>query len=125
MKKEITLHRAKETTRAFLSNGMAKNDKHHSGIGSTLPEIMFITSYPPRECGIATYSQDLLTTLHKQFSNSFSLTVCALESEKVHHVYPEEVKYVLNTSDVPKYMARLTIEKYRDTTHLPERKQKP
>ena len=24
-----------------------------------LPEILFITSYPPRECGIATYSQDL------------------------------------------------------------------
>ena len=24
-----------------------------------LPEIVFITSYPPRECGIATYTQDL------------------------------------------------------------------
>lgn len=103
MNKEITLHRAKETTRTFLSKGMVKNDKHHSSNDSTLPEIVFITSYPPRECGIATYSQDLLTALHKQFSNSFLLTVCALESEKAHHAYPEEVKYVLNTSDVPKY----------------------
>jgi hypothetical protein len=104
MNKEITLHRAKEATRTFLSKGGAKNDNHHSGNDSgVLPEIVFITSYPPRECGIATYSQDLLTALHKQFSNSFSLTVCALESEKVHHAYPAEVKYVLNTSDVAKY----------------------
>ncbi len=27
------------------------------------PEILIITSYPPRECGIATYSQDLVTAL--------------------------------------------------------------
>ena len=26
---------------------------------SNKPEILFITSYPPRECGIATYSHDL------------------------------------------------------------------
>ena len=29
-----------------------------------LPEILFITSYPPRECGIATYSQDLIKALN-------------------------------------------------------------
>lgn len=28
-----------------------------------LPEILFITSYPPRECGIATYTQDLRSAI--------------------------------------------------------------
>ncbi|MBI3233325.1 MAG: hypothetical protein HYZ42_04685 [Bacteroidetes bacterium] len=46
---------------------------------STLPQILVITSYPPRECGIATYSQDLIKALEKQFEHSFSIKVCALE----------------------------------------------
>ncbi len=65
--------------------------------------ILFITSYPPRECGIATYSEDLIKALNNKFSNSLSLQVCALESGKSSYKYPEEVKYVLNTSKVPGY----------------------
>ena len=33
-----------------------------------LDEILFITSYPPRECGIATYSQDLIMALNNKFN---------------------------------------------------------
>ncbi|MHC1776520.1 MAG: glycosyltransferase [Lentimicrobium sp.] len=61
-------------------------------------EILFVSSYPPRECGIATYSQDLIKALNKQFSNSFSIRVCALESGNSNYAYPPEVKHVLNTS---------------------------
>jgi len=35
-----------------------------------LAEILVITSYPPRECGIATYSQDLIKALNNKFSHS-------------------------------------------------------
>ncbi len=69
-----------------------------------LPEILFLTSYPPRECGIATYSQDLLKSLDNKFSNSFSLKVCALESGDANHAYPGEVKYVLDANDSAKYV---------------------
>ena len=70
-----------------------------------LPEILFLTSYPPRECGIATYSQDLLKSLENKFSNSFSLKVCALESGNAQLHYPKEVKYVLDTTDAAQYVA--------------------
>ena len=65
-------------------------------------EILFITSYPPRECGIATYSQDLITAINAAFSKSFNIAICALENDEQKNTYNEgEVKYILNT-DYPK-----------------------
>src|SRR5664279_4735021 len=61
-----------------------------------LAEILFITSYPPRECGIATYSQDLIKALNNKFCNALSIKVCALETGKTNYLYPREVKYILN-----------------------------
>ena len=69
----------------------------------TLPGILFITSYPPRECGIATYSHDLIKALHNKFRKSFSIKVCALEPGVSGTVYPLEVGYLLDTTDSSKY----------------------
>jgi len=63
-----------------------------------LSEILFITSYPPRVCGIATYSHDLIKALDNKFSNSLSIKVCALESGDTGYQYGGEVKYILKTS---------------------------
>ena len=65
-----------------------------------LPEILMITSYPPRECGIATYSQDLTNAIKKQFGNSFKIKICALETLNEIHDYSDDVKYILNTDYV-------------------------
>jgi glycosyltransferase involved in cell wall biosynthesis len=67
------------------------------------PEILFITSFPPRVCGIATYSQDLIKALNNKFSNTLSIKVCALESGDENFQYTNEVKYVLKTSLADKY----------------------
>jgi len=71
--------------------------------GNDLAEILFITSYPPRVCGIATYSQDLIKALNNKFSNSLSIKVCALESSDTNYTYPDEVKYILKTSLAARY----------------------
>lgn len=68
-----------------------------------LPEILFISSYPPRECGIATYSHDLIKALNNKFSNSLAIKVCALESGDENYSYPAEVKYILKTSLAAEY----------------------
>jgi glycosyltransferase involved in cell wall biosynthesis len=68
-----------------------------------LAEILVITSYPPRECGIATYSQDLIKALDNKFSNSLSIKVCALESNGATYPYPKEVQYILKTSLANEY----------------------
>ena len=85
----------------YLLNKALPDDK--------LAEILFITSYPPRECGIATYSQDLITALEKQFVNSFSLKVCAIESNNEQHQYADPaIKYKLNTSRPESFSALAT-----------------
>ena len=80
-----------------------KKQKEHLDEHTNLPEILVITSYPPRECGIATYSQDLIKALNNKFSNSISIKVCALESGDTNYTYPEEVKYILKTSIAGEY----------------------
>lgn len=73
-----------------------------SEVNDKLPEVLFITSYPPRECGIATYSQDLIMALNTKFGSSFAIKVCALESGSSYN-YPDEVKFRLDTSSPEDY----------------------
>jgi len=68
-----------------------------------VPVVLLVTSYPPRECGIATYSQDLLEALKQQFGHSFELQVCALETEFMDHQYPKEVTHTLQTDNPIEY----------------------
>lgn len=67
--------------------------------------VLVISSYPPRECGIATYSQDLIDALNNKFSSSLSIYVCALENGEVSYNYPEKVKYTLDTSRSSDYVS--------------------
>ncbi len=68
-----------------------------------IPEILVIGSYPPRECGIATYTQDLLAAIERKFGESFILKVCALEAKGRTLNYPSEVKYVLDIKSADSY----------------------
>ncbi|MFY7909980.1 MAG: glycosyltransferase [Emticicia sp.] len=74
----------------------AENNSHKVDRDNSLPEILFITSFPPRECGIATYSQDLIKALKNKFSYSFKISICPLESDSEKYMYQEPIKYVLN-----------------------------
>ncbi|MFA5046864.1 MAG: mannosyltransferase, partial [Paludibacter sp.] len=89
-----------------LSPNTIRKNRHHARIARIIQqaEILFITSYPPRECGIATYSQDLISALNKKFNKSLSIKICALENGKSNYDYPEEVKYTLGTSRTSDYL---------------------
>ncbi len=69
-----------------------------------LPGVLFVSSYPPRECGIATYTNDLIIALDNKFNHTFSLKVCALEDGNNDFVYPDEVKYILDTKNTQSYI---------------------
>jgi len=62
-----------------------------------VPEIVFLTSYPPRECGLATYSKDLEKALTNTFGDAFKLSMYPLESGTERQSYPGKIKRTLNT----------------------------
>jgi glycosyltransferase involved in cell wall biosynthesis len=64
-----------------------------------MKEILCITTYPPRECGIATFSDDLIRAIETKFGGSFAIKICALASRSEQHTYSNQVKYVLDTSE--------------------------
>lgn len=105
MNKQAFLTVGTDISSEFLQKAHVNRKKQYPAHTNDLPEILLITSYPPRECGIATYSQDLFKALNNKFSNSFALKVCALESGKANHAYPDEVKYILDTNSSSKYLA--------------------
>lgn len=76
----------------FLSN--KENEPQHQ-----LPVILCITSYPPRECGIATYSQDLVEALNNKFNQTFTIKICPIESDTERHSYNETIDYLLNVNE--------------------------
>lgn len=63
-------------------------------------KMLVISSYPPRECGIATFSADIVQTITKLFGETLPIEVCALRKNETDLYYPEEVTYTLDASDL-------------------------
>ncbi|PSL49059.1 glycosyltransferase involved in cell wall biosynthesis [Chitinophaga niastensis] len=63
--------------------------------------LLFVTSYPPRECGIATFAQDLVNAMHKSFAGKLNIEICALEeSGKPMTSKQAPVLYSVNPFDI-------------------------
>ncbi len=101
MTNELVLFQSHNHSNIFERNQLL-NKNGNENLQSTktdLSEILFLTTFPPCECGIATYSQDLAKALNTQFHNSFKTVICALESDKNEYYYKTSPKYILNTDD--------------------------
>lgn len=63
--------------------------------------LLFVTSFPPRECGIATFAQDLVNSLQKSFSGKLGVSICALtEAGKSPAALQAPVKYTVDPFDI-------------------------
>ncbi|MEG6571562.1 glycosyltransferase family 4 protein [[Clostridium] cellulosi] len=68
--------------------------------GTKKLNVAFLTTYPPRECGIATFTQDIINELKK--STSVKTGVIAITDQPMH--YGEDVRLELKQHDRTSYI---------------------
>lgn len=71
---------------------------------SNKPTIVFLSTYPPRECGIATFTQDLFKYCRKTLGPGFRCKVAALNLSTLDtYTYPPEVEWEIDQSNKNDY----------------------
>ncbi|RKS95777.1 glycosyltransferase involved in cell wall biosynthesis [Flavobacterium limicola] len=79
-------------------------------------KMLLVSSYPPRECGIATFTNDIVNALDVVFGDTLPVEVCALQTREQDFQYPEEVSYVLPVDSLVHY--RLVAEKINERNDI-------
>ncbi|MCZ4243616.1 glycosyltransferase [Pedobacter punctiformis] len=70
-------------------------------------KIAYISTYPPRECGLATFNQNLVNALglNSSYNSEKSFIVALNESDDLdEHNYPKEVKFVIRQQNQQDYI---------------------
>jgi len=73
----------------------SKESKFNSGSKIKKPEIVYISTFHPVKCGIATFTFDLMTATRELFGKYIDLSVVAISSEKGKKCYSKGIIYTL------------------------------
>jgi len=72
-------------------------------------KMLIVSSYPPRECGLATFSNDIVNAVKAVFGRTLPIEICVLQNSSTVQKYGDEVKYILPSFSIDDY--RLVAEK--------------
>lgn len=63
-------------------------------------KILFISTFPPVKCGIASFTQDMVNAIGKESARNFTMQVCALDKHEHSKAYKHPVNMVMNSFDL-------------------------
>ncbi|OQP44198.1 glycosyl transferase [Niastella yeongjuensis] len=66
-------------------------------ISHSRSKILFISTFPPVKCGIASFTQDLTASIAPGLNEDFSISICALDKKDTGHPYPLPVSMVMDS----------------------------
>lgn len=67
--------------------------------------ILYLSTFPPRECGIATFTKDLTTAMDKRFNPTLKSKILAInDNGSSIYNYGSKVRMQLNESYIEKYI---------------------
>ncbi len=67
--------------------------------------VLYMGTFPPRECGIATFTKDLTTAMDSNFSNIMQSKIVAMNSDVTSiYNYPDNVVLQINDCDIQEYI---------------------
>jgi glycosyltransferase involved in cell wall biosynthesis len=58
--------------------------------------ILLISTFPPAKCGIASFTQDLVTAISQEMKKSFLVSVCALDKKRNASLYESPVTMTMD-----------------------------
>lgn len=71
-------------------------------LSDTINKIAFISDYPPRKCGIATFTQDLRNAINSQYPHTDTFILSVNDISEGYN-YPPEVRFEIQQNDVSSY----------------------
>lgn len=76
-------------------------------IKSKYPCVLYVATFPPRACGIATFTQDLTNAFDKEFNPGIQSRVLAINADGTSiYNYPRKVLMQINETDIEDYLNR-------------------
>lgn len=72
---------------------------------SKTPSILYVSSYPPRECGIATFTKHLTEAIDKEYAPELKSRIMAINDNGTSiYLYSKKVQYKLQETRLPDYI---------------------
>ncbi len=59
-------------------------------------KILFISTFPPAKCGIASFTQDLTNAISPEIKENFAIDICALDKKGMAGLYESSVSMVMD-----------------------------